>query len=215
MDVLKNFQSINPSMAFHPGTMLSTIAISRKIMAFAEVDQSLEAEFGIYELGKFFSAISIFKNPVIKVDKQLIHISENNKSLNYVTCDIRDIITPPETMEKKLPFIDDTFRLTDITIKNTLKAAAVLSHPHIVFEAKGGKLRISTQNVDKPTHESYSEVLGDQKKDYKIVLKTENIKVLPGDYDVNICFKAKLVQMTGDKIMYFLAAEAKQSQVPA
>lgn len=216
LDILKNFQTINPSMAFRPGKTLATVAISRKILAIADIEQPVDAEFGIFELGKFFNAMSLFKQPTVKLEKQFINISENKRSLNYITCDTRDIIAPPVDVNREMPSVDVQFGLTEKMIKDALKAAGILNQPHLVFEGNGENVFLTTQNVAKPTNESYREDVGDfdgGENKFKIVLKTENIKVLPGDYLVRISFAGpKVVQFLGKDIMYFFVSEEKLSQ---
>lgn len=209
LDILKNFQNINPSLAFRPGNQLSTISISKKVIAIAEVEHEFEKEFGVYELNKLFGAISLFKDPTIAVEKHFLKISEGKRTMSYVTCDPRDIITPSENTPSELPSVDAEFKITERMVKDALKAASILNQPNLVFEGDGSKIVLSTQHIGKPTNESYTEDVGEftgGEKPFKIVLKTENIHLMPGDYTVRISFK-KIVQFTGEGVTYFVAAE--------
>lgn len=209
LDILKNFQNINPSLAFRPGNKLSTISISKKVIAIADVEETFDTEFGIYELNKLFGAISLFKDPAIRIEKHMLNLSEGKRNMYYITCDTRDIITPSENTPTELPSVDVEFVVTERMIKDALKAASILNQPNLVFEGNGTNVVLSTQHIGKPTNESYTEDVGGftgGEKPFKIILKTENIHLMPGDYTVRISFK-KIIQFTGAGVTYFVAAE--------
>ncbi len=52
-DILKNFSTINGSILVKEGNSLATISTSKNILAQAEVSETFENEFGIYDLGEF------------------------------------------------------------------------------------------------------------------------------------------------------------------
>lgn len=211
LDILKNFQSINPSIVFRPGQNLTTVSIGRKILASAHIEQTIDGHFGIYELSKFFGAISLFKDPNITIEKHFLLIADDRRSLRYVIADPRDVTAPSDESLTELPSVDVEFKLTDKMMKDALKAAGVLSQPDIVFEGDGEKVSLSTQNISKPTNEIYSENVGEfvgNDKPFKIIIKVENLKLYAGDYTVRICFKMKIVQFIGTDVMYFVAAES-------
>jgi hypothetical protein len=214
LDILKNFSTINQSMVFKPGHDISTLSHGRKILARATIEQEFENTFGIYELSKFFGAISLFKDPTITTDKHFLNISEGTRSLRYVTAYPEDITAPSDDAIKELPSVDVEFDLTDRMLKDALKAAGVLSQPDIVFTGDGTKVMISTQNIAKPTNESYSEDVGAFTGDnpFNFVLKVENLKLFPGDYIVRLSFQ-KISQFVGKDVSYIIAVEANSTFV--
>lgn len=214
LEILKNFQSINPSMVFRPGQNISTVSIGKKILASAKIEQTFDSSFGIYELSKFFGAVSLFKDPTIKVEKHFLNISDGKRSLRYVIADPRDVAAPSEDTMTELPSVDVEFKITDKMMKDALKAAGILNQPDIVFEGTGETVSLSTQNIAKPTNEVYSENVGvftGSNNPFKIIIKVENLKLFPGDYTVRICFKLKILQFIGPDVMYFVAAESKST----
>lgn len=213
LSILKNFQEINSAIVFKPGKEIDTISPTKKVLATATIEQEFDSTFGIYELNKFFGAISLFKNPELTIEKTFIDIHEGHRSLRYVIADPLDIRPPTENQFNKLPSVDVEFKLTEKTIKNAIKAAGVLNHKEIVLIGDGEKVVISTQNVDKPTPESYSEDVGEftGDKPFKMIMKVENLHLFPGEYAVRLCFKMKIVQFEGKDVNYFVAAEANST----
>lgn len=215
LDILKNFSTINKSMVFKPGQEISTLSHGRKILARATIEQNIDNAFAIYELSKFFGAISLFKDPTINIDKHFINISDGNRSLNYVTAHAEDIRAPSDEAMVVLPSVDVEFKITDRMIKDALKAAGVLSQPDIVFAGDGKRVAISTQNVAMPTNESYSEDVGvftGGENPFKFIFKAENLKLFPGDYTVRLSFK-KIAQFVGNDVTYLIAVEANSTFV--
>jgi hypothetical protein len=202
LNILKNFSSINPSIVFKPGQELTTVSIGRKILAKATIEQTIDSTFGIYELNKFFGAISLFKDPSIRLEKSFLKIGEGGRSLLYSTANPSDIKSPDDDMPWDLPSSDVEFAVSGDMLKSMLKAAGVLSQPHIVFEGDGST-----------TSETYSEDVGEfngGETPFKVVLKVENLKLLPGNYLVKIS-KIMITQFIGDDVTYIIAVEAKDS----
>lgn len=216
LDLLKNFATINQSMVFRPGNALSTLSVGRKVLARATIEETIPADFAVYELDRFFRAISIFNDPVLRVEDKFVVVSDNQgKTLRYIIADADNIVHPSEDAIRELPSVDVEFGINAKMIKSCLKAADVLGQPNIVFEGDGSNVVMSTQNVDKPTNETYGEDVGGFTggvEPFKIIMKTENLKLLPDDYTVHICYK-RIVQFMAKDVTYIVAAESS-SMVP-
>lgn len=213
IDILKNFSTINQSMVFKPGSDIATLSQGRKVIARATIEQKFENTFGIYELSKFFGAISLFTDPSIVVDKQFINISDGKRTLKYITAPPSDIMTPADDIMTELPSIDVAFKLPNQMLKDALKAASVLGQPDLVFEGNGSTVTISTENIAVPTRESYSENVGEftgGEKPFRFVIKVERMSLYPGDYTVRLSFK-KIAQFVGADVTYIIAVEASST----
>ena len=79
VNILKNFQSINPSIAFKEGNIVRTMSPSKTIIAQATISESISDDFCVYDLGKFISTLSLFEEPDFKVSGQLGVITSGNK----------------------------------------------------------------------------------------------------------------------------------------
>jgi len=124
------------------------------------------------------------------------------------------IVTPPNK-EITLPSVDCQFTLTEEDYNSILTAAKVLSSPHIAIKSDGDTIEVvAFDAVDNSAHTNSTEVGEGNGKKYTIVFKTENIKMIPGSYDVQISFKGiGHFQNTKEDIQYWIAFEAKESKV--
>jgi len=216
LSILKNFHEINKSMVFNPGNKIDTIADTRKILASAVIEQEFTSSFGIYELSRFFGAISLFSDPEITIEKTSLNIHEGTKILRYSIADPRDVRPPMKNTFTKLPSVDASFTLTDKMTRDVIKAAGVLAQPDIVFEGDGHKITISTSNIEKPSREGYSEDVGSftgGESPFKLNMKVDNLKLFRDDYIISLCFAMKIAQFEGKNVNYFIAAESS-SVVP-
>jgi hypothetical protein len=119
------------------------------------------------------------------------------------------IVVPPEK-QINMPDPEISFELTAEDFDWVLRAANVLSLPHIVVESDGDKVYVSTLDItDDSKHNDSLEVANGTGSQYRMIFKTENFKMLAGAYDVKISskgishFKNKTVD-----IQYWIATEA-------
>jgi hypothetical protein len=184
VDVLKNFSTVNPSIAFKPGNNLSTVSPSKTIMAKATLNESFPSEGAIYDLGKFLGAASLFVNPdYIFEEKQMI-IKGDNRAVNYTFADVDMIVTPPKD-SIELPEFDLEMDLSKNQISRLLKAANVLQLPEVAICSNG---TIMAHNSKDPSADHYKEnvMIRQSKGECTFIFKTENFKMMPFDYNVKI-----------------------------
>ena len=74
LQVLKNFSTINPSIMFESGNVLSTISPQKSIMAKAKIDESVETNFGIFDLNRFLGVLSLFNDPNLSFHENFVKI---------------------------------------------------------------------------------------------------------------------------------------------
>lgn len=215
LDLLRNFSTINQSMVFRPGNSISTLSVGRKVLARATIEETIPDAFAVYDLTRFFRAIDLFSEPKMRIEDKFVLVTEGPKTLSYIIADADNIVHPSEDAIRQLPSVDVEFDITAKMIKACLKAADVMGQPNIVFEGDGSKVIMSTQNIEKPTNEVYAEDVGKftgGEEPFKIIMKTENLKLIPDDYHVQICFK-RIVQFASKDVTYIVAAE-QASMVP-
>ena len=63
LDILKNFSTINQSIRFKKGNLLTTLSIQKNILSRAHVEEEFPKDFAIYDLSEFLSAMLLFKDP--------------------------------------------------------------------------------------------------------------------------------------------------------
>lgn len=205
VSVLKNFAKINPSIVIAEGNVVKTVSPSKTIMAKATLETKFTNKFAIYNLDRFLSTISLFNDPSMKFKDRYVEISDEHKTSNYTYADESTIITPP-AKEIVLPSVEIQFQLKHSDLKDVEKAAGVLGLPEIAVVGDGSKIMLQAIDSKVPSGDTYSVVLGETDKEFRAIFKSENIKIIPGDYSVSISAKG-VALFKGENIEYWIAVE--------
>ena len=208
-DVLKNYSTINANLLVSPGNKIATMSQMKNIVSSATVGDTFDTEFAIYDLNEFLSALSLFSDPELSFGEQSVRISQGSQDLTYFYSD-PSVVTTPKT-EISMPSVDATFTLTKDTFNKVLKAAAVLGAPDMVLDIGNDSimdLRVSDRKND--TSNSFSIEVGAESpaKGKKFYFKVENLKLLPGDYEVEVSEKgiSRFKNVSKD-VEYYIALE--------
>ena len=212
INVLKNFSTINQNLVIKEGSDISTMSAMKNIIAKATVEEKFAKEFAIYDLNEFLSALSLFSNPNLDFNDDYVVITEDGssgKSLKYWYSD-PSVVTSP-TKEVTMPSTEIKFNLSSDTLSEVTKAASVIGVPDMVLES--GELRVTDKKND--TANSYSTQVidnDDTAENYKFWFKVENLKLLPGSYDVQVSEKKiSYFKNSNLDIEYFIALEPESS----
>jgi hypothetical protein len=203
--VLKNFAKINPSILIQEGNVLKTMSTSKTIMAKATVPTNFPKRCAIYNLDKFLSTLSLYNDPELNFNETSIGISDSNRNGRCVYADESNIVKAPDK-ELNLPSVDASFRLTNETLKDIEKALGVLSVPEIVVVGDGSDINIQAADTKNPSGDTYSIKIGTTDKTFKAIFKSENIRIIPGDYDVEISARG-ISRFRGKEAEYWIAVE--------
>lgn len=207
--ILKNFASINPSIMFKPGKTLSTISPSKTIMARARIDQDIPSTFAIYDLSRFLGTISLFSDPELNVQEKFMEIREGQRKLNYTFTEPSLIVTPPDK-EIKLPDPEVRFMIDAVDLQEVIKALSVLSLPEIAVVGDGENITVQAIDSKNPSGDVYSVKVGDTTNIFRMIIRADNLKLLPGPYEVEISSKG-LSKFTGSEVEYFVAIESNST----
>ena len=213
LNVLKNFSTINQGIEFKKGNKLATMAATKSVLAKATLKDEFPQDFCIYDLNQFLSVNSLFKETAeLEFDESNITFKSGRSKIKYRMTAKEMIVTPPEK-ELTLPSVDVKFTLTSEDYDTIMKTAAVLSSPHIAIKSENDKITlVAFDAVDNSAHTNSIEVGDAAGGDYTIVFKTENIKMIPGSYEVEFSFKGiGHFKNTKEDIQYWIASEAKES----
>jgi hypothetical protein len=205
VNVLKNFAKINPSILIQEGNTLKTMSPSKTIMAMAKVDTEFPKRFAIYNLDRFISTASLFTDPNFDFGERTVTIKEGERKTDYVYADENTISKMPER-EINLPSIDVTVTLTNANLKEVEKAGGVLGLPEILIVGDGVNVYLQAADSKNPSGDVFSVKIGDNTKTFKAIFKTENIKIIPGDYEVNISARG-ISHFSGKEAEYWIAVE--------
>ena len=191
--VLKNFGNINQGIYFKQGKVLKTMSSGKNILAEVTIKEDIPTSFGIYDLNKFLSVVSLHSdNPTFQFSEKEVEILGNKgrSKIKYRFCEPTMINTPPEK-QLTLPSVDCSFELSAEDFDWVLKSAGVLGSPQIAIESDGSKVSILTfDSSDSSAHTDSLEVADGNGDKYRFIFKTENLaKLFGGSYDVQISSK--------------------------
>ena len=209
VQILKNFAMINPSMLFREGSVQTTIAPQRNILARSTIKESFPKEFAIFDLSRFLGVLSLFNDPEIDYDESKVLISQGRQKVAYTFADPELIVAPPS----KTPNVSEpevSFTLTSDTLQSTMRALGALQATHIVVEGDGETITIGVAKPSDPTSDTFKIDVGLSNYSFKFAFKAENIKILTGDYDVELSSK-NISHFKGSDVEYWIMADANHS----
>lgn len=210
LEVLKSFSTINPSIKFEKGKILKTISPIKTILAKANITTEIESSFCIGELNRFMSAMSLFNDPELSLGEKKCIISDGNNKLEYVyTAEELIKVSPPN--EPILPSNDVQFTLTNEVYQSVRKAMSVLSLTSLAVVGEKGKLIVKGYDPTGTTKDNYAVSVDKTDKNFMVVFKAENLKLLPLDYQVSISSKG-VSSFKNPDVEYWIAIEAAESK---
>ena len=211
LQVLKNFSGINQNILINQGNTLKTISEARSVVAKAIIDAEFEKSFGIYDLNEFIGVLSLVDTPRLKFDDEYVTIGDSTgrSKVKYFFSAEETLTTPSKDIT--MPAADVKFVLTNDTLAKLKRAASALGHSEVSITNSGGSLGLSVVDSQNSTSNAFSiDVDGEFAADSVInfVLNIGNLKILPGDYDVEI--SSKLITQFSHKemnVQYWIALE--------
>jgi len=212
LNMLKNFSDINMSIEIKQGNVLRTVSVQKNILAQAELEDEFPKDFAIYELNRFLGAASLFDDPEFEFNAKSAKIGTTRHSVDYVYCDPSMIVTPPEN-NITFPDPEVKFVLSQDAFSQVMKASNVLGTPEIAVEggpAPADSIRIKALDVNNDSTDTFQVVLDEHSGDkFRFVFKTENMKMVPGNYDVEISSKGiSHFTLQGQNLQYWIATES-------
>ncbi len=209
LSILKNFSSINQSILFKQGNKLRTISVMKNILAEATIEEELPKDFGIYDLNQFLNGIDVlYKSPEFDFQNDgYVVIKEGRMRSKFFFADPNVIITPPDKAIE-LPSEDVTFDLGTDQLNKLLKAANLYQLPDLSVVGEDGVVKLVVRDKKNETSNIFSIIVGETESAFTFNFKVENIKILPGTYDVVVSQKL-LSRFTSKNhnLTYFIALE--------
>ena len=208
LGILKNFAGINNSILVKEGNQLRTISVAKNILAEAEIDEDFPRQFGIYDLNQFLNGLSLHQDPDLDFSEEsYLTIREGKRRVKYFFADPQVIVAPPEK-EITLPSQDVCFQLDSTALDKLLKAAAVYQLPDLSAVGEAGVVKLVVRDKKNDTSNEFAVVVGETDKNFTFNFKVENIKIIPGAYDVVVSQKllSKFTN-TNFNLKYYIALE--------
>jgi len=209
INLLKNFSSINQSILIKEGDSIRTISVMKNILAEAKVPEEFPKDFGIYDLNQFLNAISsLHVNPELDFsNNEYLMIREGKKRNRFFFADPNVIVSPPEK-SITLPSEDVSFELDTQVLGTLMKAAAIYQVPDLSVVGEAGVVKLVVHDKKNETSNTHEEVVGETDEEFCFNFKVENIKILPGTYEVVVSKKLlSRFESKNHELTYYIALE--------
>lgn len=204
--LFKNFAGINSNLLLKQGNKLATISAQKNVMADATVAEQFP-DFGIYDLNEFLGAMSLFDDPDLTFQDKYVTIKQGNMSIKYFAADATVLTAPQKAIT--FPEAEINFTLTAANLNMIHKTASVLRAADVSIVGDGSTVTAVVGDKKNATGNSFSEPVGATDKSFKVNLKVENLKMLPGDYEVSISSKKiSRFKSPSTDLVYYVAVEA-------
>ena len=192
LSVLKNFSGINQNILIRSGNTIKTISEARNVLATAVVDESFPQDFGVYDLNEFIGVLGLVDTPNLQFEDEYVRISDSSgRSKVKYFFSAEETLTSPQK-DITMPEADVSFTLDNDTLNKLKRAASTLGHSEVSISGKDGVLSLSVVDSQNMTSNAFSiDVDGTYPEDavFNFILSINNLKMLPGDYEVQISSK--------------------------
>jgi hypothetical protein len=214
LDILKNFASINAGIIVNAGNTINTMATTKNIMAEARVDETFPRGFSIYDLNKFIGSVSLFKDPQFVLEDNYILIKSGKSNIKYWYCDPKLVVSTNKKIT--MPTTVVKFDLSAKDFAEVMKAASVLQVAHLCVcsSEDGSRIELTAKDITDRTSNTFSVDVGENASgaSFEFIIDVENLKILPGDYSVEISERV-VSQFTNknEPIQYWIALNANST----
>lgn len=206
--LIKNFAGINSNLLLKSGNKLATISAQKNVMADAVVTETFP-DFGIYDLNEFLGAMSLFEDPELTFNDKYVTIEQGGNSIKYFAAEASVLTAPQKAIT--FPAAEIEFNMSASMLSMIQRTASVLRAADVSIVGDGSSITVVVGDKKNASGNSYNANVGSTDKKFKVNLKVENLKMLPGDYTVSISSKKiSRFQGTGD-LVYYVAVEADSS----
>jgi hypothetical protein len=209
LTILKSFSSINKSILMKEGNVLKTVTPEKTLIAIAAIPDQIPAQACIYDLSRFLSILSLYKDPEVEFHDKYFMIKDGKQRTKYVYADISMIHAAPEK-EIKIPSSDVVVNVSWNDMQSVIKAAGVLQFTEVAFVGEAGKIYLKAMNSAQENSDDYGVEIGETSDEFKIIIKTDNLKLLPQDYQVTLCAKG-ISEFKGSDVTYYVGIETKST----
>jgi ribosomal protein L28 len=204
--LIKNFAGINSNLLLKQGNKLATISAQKNVMADATTNETFP-DFAIYDLNEFLGAMSLFEDPELDFQDKYVSISQGNMKIKFFAADASVLVAPQKAIT--FPEAEIDFRMSAAMLNMIHKTASVLRAADVSIVGDGSKITAVVGDKKNASGNSFSEPVGDTDKTFKVNLKVENLKMLPGDYDISISSKKiSRFKSPNSDLVYYVAVEA-------
>jgi len=209
LTILKSFATINKSIVLKPGKVLRTITPEKNFIAIANIEDQFPTTAVIYDLSRFLSMLSLYQDPDVEFLENHFIISEGKLKMKYVYADISMVHAAPEK-EIAIPSSDVSVSVKWSDLQSVIKAAGVLQFSEIAFVGEDGKCFLRAIDSNNKSSDAFGVEIGTTNDTFTLILKTDNFKLLPQDYEVTLCAKG-ISLFKGTDVSYYVGVDSKST----
>lgn len=209
LTILKSFSSINKSILMKEGNVLKTVTPEKTLVASARIPDTIPSQACVYDLSRFLSILGLYKDPDVEFHDKYFMITSGKQRTKYVYADISMIHAAPEK-DIQLPSADVVVDVSWEDLQSVIKAAGVLQFQEVAFVGQEGKIYLKAIDGNNENSDDYGVEIGTTSDEFKIIVKTDNLKLLPQDYKVTLCAKG-ISEFKSDDVTYFVAIDTKST----
>lgn len=207
VNVLRNFATINQGLVFKSGNTLRTVSKQQNVLGKATVTESFDKNFAIYDLNRFLAVLSSMNDPDLTVGTGNVKIASGTSKTTYGLSDETMVVSAPDN-DISVQNAEVKFTLTKDSLAQVLKLSGVLGLPNIAVRGNRKKISIAALDVKNQDSDVFSVDVGDTSAEFQFIFVTENFKMIPGDYDVQISSKGvSHFKSKKDPLEYWIATE--------
>jgi hypothetical protein len=205
--IFKNFASINANLLLREGNKLSTMSENKTIISEVTVTEQFSQNFGIYDVNEFLGVLSLFNDPELSFDNDVVIIKEGKNQIRYKAAEEATLKTPSKTIQ--FPEAEINFSLSAGDLEHIIKSAGVLKVSDVSFVGKDGKLTALVVDKKNPLTNKFEIELGNTDKTFQANMKIENFKMVAGAYNVSIAkMKISRFKAASSDLIYYIAVES-------
>lgn len=194
-NILRNFSSINPSILLTGNNRIATMSVMRNILATADIEEEFPEEFGIYDLPRFLGNLSVY--PELNFGENSVIMADGSKTYKFMAAEPSAIIHPktmfamegsdnnPENV-KAAPEYDINITLPSSTLSTIQKVASINSLPDYGLITEDGEIFFTALDKKSDSTDIAKEPVGSSNVNFKMYFKSENLKLIDGDYSVSV-----------------------------
>jgi hypothetical protein len=210
--LLTNFGSINSNIVLRPGQQLKTISEAKNILAVADIVEDFPADMGIYDLNEFLSTYSLVDDATLAFEDNSVQIKNNTNKVRFYFAEPSILTTPDKDIT--MPDCEVNVVLTEEILSKAKKAASVLGHTDVAIIGDDESISVKVFDTKDSSANTFETNLGPNTTGHKFsfVMNISNMKIIDGEYDVQI--SSKLISKWTNKnkpVSYFIALEKSSS----
>ena len=186
--LLKYAAGLNQNIMLRPGNQIQTMSTGKNVLAFLTAPDTFPADFGLYDLGAFLGAVSLFEDPEVTFEDKFATISQGKNKIKFFASDPSILLLPPNK-QFKFPGATVEFDVTSDLLNTLTKTASVLKAPDISFIGDGTTVRAVVSDLKNATGNTFDVDVAESSVEFQANFKVASLALPAGDYHLSISDK--------------------------